>query len=242
MKTIIYSLLLLTFVTLFVSCRGYYYRSQKLTKTIVFDSSYTEKKNRTVLDFVDGLTVVSTFDSQNRLIDKSCYSVYKNNNKDLLQGLSEEYDSTGAVIYKANYDNNKLHGELKTFHSNGRLKREELFQFGKSISGKCYDSTGKEISFFQYVVEPVVDIDLLSKCLVYPEELRRKNVEEDILIDMLLDEKGKIILIEYDPKHSKQLIDQIPKCLFKLPIQTLIIDGTPSKCRVTIPIRFWLTD
>jgi antitoxin component YwqK of YwqJK toxin-antitoxin module len=85
---------------------------------------------------------------------KISYKVYKKNKKlnieskfkyDLLDGLHKRYYDSGKTEIEGNYVFGLENGIWQTWYENGTLKSLEKFDYGLSISKKCWDENGKEI-------------------------------------------------------------------------------------------------
>lgn len=95
-------------------------------------------------------------------------------------GTCEEYYPTGQLYMRQEFRQGKLDGLLTNYYPNGQLKREERFEDGVSKGGHCFDSTGVEIAFAPYRVDPrfvggheALGLYLLSKAHC-PSTLRAK--------------------------------------------------------------------
>jgi hypothetical protein len=171
----------------------------------------------------------------------------------LILSFFENSESENVGEYKSWYSNGNLqeiknynqksqyHGEIKTFYENGNKKRHDYFKNNKLDSGTCWDISGKLIKHFDYEKEPTVDLQLLSKSLIYPENMRRISKEDRIYIRLLLDPTGTPIKFKYDNKHSKEFISEIARVIMIPGIfRPAFIENVPIECWITIPINFRL--
>jgi TonB family protein len=120
--------------------------------------------------------------------------VYSNN--DEIGEWKHYYEESGNIWYTCHYNNGVLDGELKSFYKSGELKRvEEHKNNNKSVKGKCFDKTGKEIDFTPFQIMPKPDYDLnryLSKNLKYPKASLENNIEGRAIIRFVVNKQGKI--------------------------------------------------
>ena len=124
MKRLILLVLSISFILQIVSCcfNGYYYRTKNFNKRVIFDSSFNKIDYRKEIEKKGELTIISKFDEENRIRKKTSYLIGKDT---IRHGINEEYDSTGALSLKANYNKGEKHGEFLTYYSNGQCRREK---------------------------------------------------------------------------------------------------------------------
>lgn len=98
--------------------------------------------------------------------------------------------------------------------------------------------------FFTKVdTEPQIDLKRLSQLVVYPELARRAGVEGRVVVRVLVDIEGNITktLIEHS---DNRLLDQAAINAVKNygRVQPAYLDGKPTMCWISIPIKFKLKD
>ncbi len=227
------------FLTL-ISCSNYRYITQNYNATIIVDSVQVAEMNaENKIEYdSNGIHIVQTYSKDSILISIERYIDYKNS---IHKDESRFWYPDGNLKKTINYNKvGKKEQKLITYHNNGQIKRENLYKNGKLIIGKCYDSLGNEVKYFPYETEPIVDLNQISNCLKYPENLRRQDIEEIVEIKFWLDKKGKIIKIEYDNLHSPEFVNEAVRCILNSDMQPAYEDGEPIICRVHIPITFRL--
>ena len=77
----------------------------------------------------------------------------------------KEWHENGQLKLSSFHKNNVKHGKFMTYWKNGNIKREEGYDDGRMINGKCFDSTGKEIPFFAYEISPTFKGNLIEYLL-----------------------------------------------------------------------------
>lgn len=99
--------------------------------------------------------------SKSQMFDMELYEIQYKNHADLLNHTKTLYDTLGydsivqkyypsGQLYKqSNYLNGKLHGDVVTYHSNGKLESKERYN-----SGECTDS-----QFIRYDMFGLVDFE-----------------------------------------------------------------------------------
>ena len=225
------------FLTL-ISCSNYRYVTQNYNATIIIDSVQAAKidTDYKIEKDSNGIHIVQTYSKDSILISIERYIDYKNS---IHTDESRFWYPDGNLKKTINYNKvGKKEQKLITYHNNGQIKREDLYKNGKLITGKCYDSLGNEVKYFPYETEPIVDLNQISNCFKYPENLRRQDIEERLIAKILVDKKGKIIKIKYDDLHSPEFVNEAVLCILKSNIQPAYEDGEPILCWVSIPIMF----
>ena len=234
------SILSICIIITMVSCSEFNYVTRNYNTTFVIDSiqAFEKELPQSVEKDNQGIYIFKTYSYDSILI---AIERFKDTIKYLKTGESRYWFEDGKIKRIVNYnDNGLLDGKLLTYYQNGNTKREDLYNSDSLITGYCYDSLGNEIKHFKYYVQPEIDLNELHKCLVYPEYLRRQNIEEYLILKFLVDINGKIIKIEYDNNHSSGFVEEAIKCLLKIKIEPDFIDGKPIKCWIYTPFVFRL--
>jgi protein TonB len=163
-------------------------------------------------------------------------------NKSIPFGESIYYYKNGLVRAKINYnENGKYDKELISYYLNNQMKRHDYYSNGKLDSGKCYDIDGNEIPHFPYKTEPYLDLNLLSKVLVYPEKLRRVGNMDKIRIKVFYDYNGTPLIFKFNKFTKQEFIDEIIRVLTSYNLYTPPkVDGEPFNLWIVIPIQFRL--
>ncbi len=141
----------------------------------------------------------------------------------------------------------------KDFYKNGTLKRLELYSNDMVYLGHTYDSTGKEVPFFNeafvytYVEQmPVPRVNLgayLSEHLTYPEFARKHNIEGRVITKFVVNEDGSISDIEVIQGIGAGCDEAAANVIAGMPPwRPGKQNGTPCKVFFTMPIVFKLTD
>lgn len=136
-------------------------------------------------------------------------------------------------------------GELVTYHPNGQLKRKDVFDKGKFVSGKCYTRSGADTSHYQYEIMPEYPggeealIRFISSKLKYPKKARKAGIQGKVLVKFSIDAMGKVtdvgIAKSIDPQLDKEGI-RIVKSLARWAPGSL--DGEKVKVSYVLPINF----
>ncbi len=188
---------------------------------------YYSKKNEIVSDktAADFYVVLKTA-SETNTIEESKYSMddklvsitnYSDYEGKIRNGKSEYYYG-GNLSYSQNYKDNKRHGELKWFYTNGRLQREENYTEGKLTDGKCYDENGNEIPFFEYETQPEYPggVKLLYKYIA--ENFKPKGFEHGkIIVEFVVEKDGTITDVKIKKGLSTKMDKEAIRVIKSLP-------------------------
>lgn len=170
------------------------------------------------------------------------YSDYLNGKID---GTSKSFYPTGHLREISNYTNGYLNGGLKTYWDNGQIKREDLYEMGKLVDGKTYDSTGKQITYFSYEKAPEYPggiselINFLKSNLKYPDKAKVDRVSGKVLVQFMVDEDGTIRNVKIRKSISPELDEEALRVVKAMPNWTSgEIDGTKVHTYFNLPISF----
>lgn len=135
-------------------------------------------------------------------------------------------------------------GKLTSYYENGKLKREEVLKDGVSISGKCYDENGNEITFTPFKTMPAPSFNMvqyLSENVHYPEKARRKGIEGRVKVNFVVNEDGSIDDVEVIQRVGGGCDEEAVRVIKDMTAwKPGIIDDKKVKVRYTQPIRFKL--
>lgn len=130
--------------------------AQEVTSDTLF---YSEGKMVSTPDSADVFKIVMFFDANNQKvferiftiegspIEETHYSNYAGNQMDLYH---REYYLNRKTYRYIGYAKGKYHGKFQVFYPTGIKRREDLYEEGKFVKGKCYDSSGNEIRYIPY--------------------------------------------------------------------------------------------
>ncbi|WP_317900235.1 TonB family protein [Aurantibacillus circumpalustris] len=164
-----------------------------------------------------------------------------------IDGTSKSFYSTGQLKEIANYTNGYLNGELKTYWQNGHAKRDDSYEMGKLVDGKTYDSTGKQITYFNYEKAPEYPggikelINFLKSNVKYPDIAKADKISGKVLIQFMVDEEGTIRNVKILKSISPELDEEALRVVRGMPTWTPgQIDGTTVHSYFNLPISFKL--
>ena len=179
--------------------------------------------------------------------EKHLIDVPDENNKiiSILDGKLKEWFDNGQLRQVIEYKNDKYDGKLFTYWINGKIKRDDNFEGGKSVNGKCFNIDGNEIKYFSYEIMPqfpgglVVLLRYISKTLNYPEDMWKRGIQGDVIVQFIVDKDGKISNVEVTRGVSPTLDSEAIRVVKSLPNWTPgMKDGEIVSVRYSIPITF----
>ena len=162
-----------------------------------------------------------------------------------LDGKFRKWYENGQLWMDLNYERNSLTGEIMTYWDNGKIKRIELFQRGKSIKGECYNREGKVINYVPFETLPHQPngeramFEFLERNLKYPVEVQKQGIQGKVILKLAIEKDGKID----DVKVLRSVIYELDKaaiwlvkCLPKFVPGTE--DGELVRSYVILPVVF----
>ena len=146
------------------------------------------------------------------------------------------------VWITSNYVHDLLDGSQKSYYPAGALKRDELYEKGRLVSGKRYDENGGEIAYTPFEVEPKPTFDIksyLTTYVVYPHECRVRGITGSVLIDFVVETTGKIarvrVVEQAHPLMDKESVRLISAMKLWTPGMK---DDEPLPVKYTLPVNF----
>ena len=94
--------------------------------------------------------------------------------------------------------------------------------------------------FIKVDKEPMVDMALLQKNIVYPEMARKAGIEGKVMVRVLIDQQGKVLKTEIETSVNKDLDQAAIRAIKKTKFAPAMKDNKPVKFWVTIPVMFKL--
>jgi TonB family protein len=117
----------------------------------------------------------------------------------LKHGPSFTYDRDGkTIIYTTEYADGLKHGPALTYYSSGKLKRQEVFEANKLISGKCFTQSGADTTYFPKDQAPTfaggeeVLNKLIKMNLRYPAEALRNGIDGLVVVTFTVYKDGSM--------------------------------------------------
>lgn len=228
----------------------------QITEVMYFDEFSTEvdssqAKYKVVYKYTDSTKL--KFTSYHSRKD----SVYK-----IVQGIKELQDTNlvftgthtsffknGSAKTILNYQKDRLHGTIKTFHENGQLKREDIFENDSLIAGKCYSSEGKDTTYFPYYTMASFPggmpelMKFISRNVHYPEIALENGIQGTVYIRFIVDKFGCIEKTKVIKSHHWSFNKAAEKVIRAMPPWIPgIIDGEVVEMAMTAPIKFKIAD
>jgi TonB family protein len=130
--------------------------AQEVTSDTLF---YGEGKQVSTPDSADVFKIVLFFDANRQKvferiftiegvpIEETHYSDFTTNQIDLYH---REYYLNRKTYRYIGYSKGMYHGKFQVFYPTGIKRREDLYEEGRFVKGKCYDTAGNEIRYIPY--------------------------------------------------------------------------------------------
>lgn len=94
----------------------------------------------------------------------------------------------------------------------------------------------------QTVPPKPVNIEEVKLNIGYPDDARDKGVTGEVIVKLLVDEKGKVLKHEIVQNPDQLLVDGVVPHLKELEFTPAKVDGEVSKSWVNVPFKFTLVD
>lgn len=164
-----------------------------------------------------------------------------------LEGVSKHYYDNGTLHSEINYFDGKPNGEIKTFYSNGKIRRSDQFENGNFISGQCYTIEGKDTTHFDFMVLPQYPggeearMKFLNENVNYPRQARRNNIYGTVIVEFVVNKYGKITKIGIIQSVDKLLDKEAIRVVEMMPRwKPGLMEGDKVSILYHMPIKFKL--
>lgn len=115
-----------------------------------------------------------------------------------IEGSYREWYDNGQLAKDFTVKMGKKNGELIFYWENGNLRRNEIYNNGELVSGKCYNKTGKIVPYFNLDIPAVFpgghkELEKYFRDnLQYPKTALQNNIQGLVIVSFVLDSSGYI--------------------------------------------------
>lgn len=201
---------------------------------------------------------VDTYDSSNALggfrklyymADQCLYSEtqYANFNSKIKHGAQRIYRKDQSLWVERYYKNNREDSVLRSYLSDGRLRREEWYRNDTLIRSQCYARNGRDTAYYPFmrIAEFPGGTEAWSayliKTLKYPKKARRKGIEGKVWIRFVIGTDGKVAQASVEKSLDPLLDEAALEVIRNMPTWIpAISNGELVRMSFSQPIRFRL--
>jgi TonB family protein len=165
-----------------------------------------------------------------------------------LHGPFRKY-TDGRLADERIYSNNLLEGAHKTFWENGNIKRNDIYEKGNFVSGKCFGFNGGDTTWFAYQIRASFPggtdslRQYLARYMKYPADARRQGIDGTVKVKFTITKDGSLsdiqLLNNVNPfldQEALRLVNAMPKWV---PAR---LDGREVNMSFILPVAFRLMD
>ncbi|MBL7770036.1 MAG: TonB family protein [Flavipsychrobacter sp.] len=166
----------------------------------------------------------------------------------LLHGEFKRY-SDGRIVQERHYTKNQLNGAFKTWWENGQLRRHDIYENGKFISGNCYGINGADTTWFEYekAASYPGGTDSLRKYLArnlrYPQLAKVQGIQGTVRVQFTIAKDGSLedifVVKPIDPSLDQEAIRLVTKMPKWIPAMQ---DGRLVKMYFVLPVVFQIRE
>lgn len=201
------------------------------TYTVLF-SDKSDSSNVRLLSYTTSDTL---------LTERNFYPYYPN---PVLHGFYRVYEG-GQLVEERVYKNDRLHGHYRTFRKNGLVRRDDLYENGKFISGKCYGVNGSDTAWFERIKPAVYPggMDSLQRFIRrnirYPAIAKATGAEGRVLVAFNIAKDGSLVNIVVKESADPELDKEALRIVHSMPAWIPgTLEGEPVKFAYRLPIVF----
>lgn len=158
------------------------------------------------------------------------------------------YYESGQLKSEIDLDKNG-YVKIVSFYKLGQIKRTDIFEKGKLIDGKCFNSKGEVIAHTDYEVMPEFPggedamLAFIAQNLKYPKEAMNKNLEGKVVVNFQIKSDGKIDNVKVRESKHESLDNEAIRVIKAMPLwKPGLQDGTTVEVNYSLPIMFQLYD
>ncbi|RDV14371.1 TonB family protein [Pontibacter diazotrophicus] len=187
------------------------------------------------------------------IMDGPYYEWHKNGNvkvqatysNDRLIGEYKSWYESGKLHYKRKYRDNLPQDTLIAYYETGDVRRVEVYDGGKMVSGKLFDEAGGEMEFFPMEQMPEFPggeqkmLNWLSRNIKYPKSMRKEKVQGLVVLSYVVEENGSIGEVEVVKELHPAADAEAVRMLNSMPAwKPGLQEGKPIDVRYTLPINY----
>jgi TonB family protein len=176
------------------------------------------------------------------LISETNYYPYKQRK---LNGISRKYYPTGFIQWEANYKGGKLNGFVKCYWKNAVVKRDDIYEEDKLVTGKCFTKTGADTTYFPFKRNAEFPgginklYEYLENSVIYPSDAERANKQGEVVVSFLVDYDGTISEIAIKTRVYPSLDQEALRVVKNMPKWIPgMVDDEVIRSRTNLPIVF----
>jgi TonB family protein len=245
-------------ITLCVFCFCTSVFAQKKVETIYFNSNWDTVKTKAqashtrVVQTNGKNRVVIEYDSMDVKQEEMAYRKDKprTGEGDLVwwkYGSFREWYPSGQLKVEGSFIFDRLHDNLKTYYSNGVLRRNDVYYIDSLKSGHCYAQDSSEVAYFPYLEKAEFIggeralFQFLANTIKYPEDSRRNNDEGIVYVGFVISKTGEVEKVKIKRSVSKLLDKEAMRVVKSMPQwKAGKQDGEWVNTVFTLPIAFKL--
>ncbi len=215
----------------------------------VVDSTQAFEYYETVERQANGTTILKQYAPSDSLIYQGAFSRFQvKDQPNIKEGAHKYYlRNGGALHYVDNYQNNKLHGERKTYYEGAILKRIEVYDQGEFVRGECYNEDGSSRTFTLFEIKPSFPggeqalFRYLSEYVQYPNLAKENGIQGQVILTFVVNRDGSVSDVNLVKDIGGGCGEEAIRLIKAMPNWTPgYFDDKPVKVRYTLPIKFKL--
>ena len=141
-------------------------------------------------------------------------------------------------------------GKLTQFYPDGKVRREEVYEYDVCLEGKLWAENGSELPFKPYFVSPeypggkMAFARKLASTLKYPAKAMHEKIQGMVILQFIIDKEGHIIqpevAVSVHPLLDEAALNAIKQMSKKCVWSPAKLEGENVQVRFTLPANFRL--
>lgn len=172
----------------------------------------------------EGVTVRNTYFSSGQERKYEQYRTTSGSGNAAIQfGEEKKWYRSGQLQWSANYEDNKLNGQVTSYWENGQMRRSDVYANGELMSGKTWDENGLEVAHYPFVTSasfpggPGAYTKYMNNNLQYPVTAQKQGIEGRVLLQFVVETDGTISEIKVLKSAHSLLESEALRLIKKMP-------------------------
>lgn len=170
---------------------------------------------------------------------------YLDKSKKKKEGLQRFWYRNGPLKFATDFVDNKLHGNVLSYWQNGQLKRKDDFANGNLVEGVCYDSVGRPVEHYDFMVMPSFPggekklLEFIHNNLKYPSQAAENGIGGKVVVKFIIAKDGTPIKFGIKTSVNKALDMEAMRVLQAMPKWSpFYLDGEAMEFSYLMPIVY----
>lgn len=161
-------------------------------------------------------------------------------------GKKTEWFENGQLRLESNYNKKgQCHGSFVVYWENGKIKRNDIFNNGKLVEGKCFNNKGVEVKYYEYEKLPQFPggprkyTEFFNREFKMLTDYSGEPIVGEVKVSFFVEKDGSITDLNIDEGTERRLNAAALKFFLKMPkFEPYIFEGDTLRKKVVYKVKF----